>query len=310
VRVRALLVDRSAPGGLRLGQAPDPDPAPDEALVRVAATSLNFGEVKSGVAGSPDGTVLGWDAAGVVERAAADGSGPAAGTPVVTLAAAGAWAELRAVPTAMVGAVPDGADPGAISTVPVAGASALRALHRLGPILGRRVLVTGATGGVGRYAVQLAHRGGARVTATTGDPDRHGDALRALGADEVLADPADVTGRVDGALDMVGGPQLVAAYATLAPGATLVSVGRSSGADEHFPTGAIGGRGGHDRAVTSFFLMGCADLRRDVEWLAAEVTAGRLDPQISWRGSWDDAAEAIAALLERRLHGKAVLEIG
>ena len=308
--MRALLVDRSAPGGLRLGEAPDPEPGPGEVLVRVTATSLNFGEVKHGVANSPEGTVLGWDAAGVVERAAADGSGPAAGTPVVTLAAAGAWAERRAVPAALVGAVPDGADPGAISTVPVAGASALRALHRLGPILGRRVLVTGATGGVGRYAVQLAHLGGARVTATTGDPDRHGDALRALGADDVLADPADLTGPVDGVVDMVGGPHLVAAYAKLDKGGTLVSVGHSSGLGEEFPPGAISGVGGHDRSVTSFYLMECPGLRRDLEWLAGSVAAGRLDPQISWRGPWDDAGEAVAAMVGRRLHGKAVLDIG
>jgi NADPH2:quinone reductase len=307
--MRALLVDRSAPGGLRLGEAPDPEPAPDEVLVRVSATSLNFGEVGYAIAGAPDGTVLGWDAAGVVERAAADGSGPPVGTPVITLAAAGAWAELRTVPTAQVGAVPAGADLGAISTVPVAGASAMRALHRLGPILGRRVLVTGATGGVGRYAVQLAHLGGAWVAATTGDPQRHGDALRALGADEVLADPAEVTGRLDGVVDMAGGPHLVAAYAKLVSGGTLVSVGHASGQGDAFPPGAISGGGGHDRSITSFYLMECSGLRRDLEWLADAVASGRLDAQVSWRGSWTDATDAVAALRERRLHGKAVLEI-
>jgi NADPH:quinone reductase len=310
VPVQALLVDRSAPGGLRLGDAPDPDPAAHEVLVRVAATSLNFGEVSHAIANAPDGTVLGWDAAGVVERAAADGSGPAVGTPVVTLAGAGAWAELRAVPTGLVGAVPAAADLGAISTVPVAGATALRALHRIGPLLGRHVLVTGATGGVGRFAVQLAHLGGARVTATTGDPQRHGDALRALGADDVLTDPAELAGPVDGVVDVVGGPHLVAAYDRLDAGGTLVSVGNSTGRGQDFPARGFSGEAGHDRSIASFHLMGCLGLRRDIEWLAAAVATGRLDAPVSWRGSWAEAADAVAALLERRLHGKAVLDIG
>jgi NADPH:quinone reductase-like Zn-dependent oxidoreductase len=309
--MRALLVDRSAPGGLRLGEAPEPVPGPHQALVRVTATSLNHGEVKSGPERAPDGTVLGWDAAGVVERAAADGSGPAAGTPVVTLGPDGAWAELRAVDTDLVGVVPDDADLGAISTVPVAGASAMRALHRAGPLLGRRVLVTGATGGVGRYAIQLAHLGGAYVVATAGDPQRHGDGLRALGADEVVATPGDITGRVDGVLDMAGGPQLVGAYDRLAAGGTLVSVGHASGVGEQFPFGAfLGNEGRHDRTIVTFYLLECADLGRDLGWLAGAVAAGRLDPQVSWRGSWKDFAEATGALLERRLHGKAVLDIG
>jgi NADPH:quinone reductase-like Zn-dependent oxidoreductase len=308
--MRALLVDRSVPGGLRLGAAPDPETAPHQALVRVMATSLNFGEVKYGPEHAPEGTVLGWDAAGVVERAAADGSGPAAGTAVVTLGPDGAWAELRAVDTGLIGVVPDGADLGAISTVPVAGASALRALHRTGPLLGRRVLITGATGGVGHYAVQLAHLGGAYVVATTRDPQRHGDGLRALGADEVVADPGDFTGRVDGVVDNVGGPQLVAAYERLAAGGTLVAVGHSTDEGEHFPFGALfGNEGRHDRSIVTFYLLECRGVGPDLAWLAGAVAAGRIAPQISWRGSWKDVAEATGALLERRLHGKAVLEI-
>ncbi|MFD2356966.1 alcohol dehydrogenase catalytic domain-containing protein [Nonomuraea ferruginea] len=83
--MRALITDPAAPGGLRLGETPDPVPAPDEALVRVTATSLNHGEASLARQGAPAGAVLGWDAAGVVVRPAGDGSSPPAGTPVITL---------------------------------------------------------------------------------------------------------------------------------------------------------------------------------------------------------------------------------
>ncbi|MCT2589423.1 zinc-binding dehydrogenase [Streptomyces sp. N2-109] len=310
--MRALLVDRSAPAGLRLGQAPDPVPAPHQALIRVAATSFNYGEIRHGLEEAPDGSVPGWDAAGVVEQAAADGSGPAVGTLVTTLAMDGAWAELRAVDTEWMGTAPAGADPGALSTIPVAGASALRALHRIGPLLGRRVLITGATGGVGRYAVQLARQGGAHVVASTGNPEAHSDALRTLGAHEVIVGPGPkaLGTPVDGVVDLVGGSQLVDGYQMLAEHGTLVSVGHATDEREHFPARAFfGDQGGHDRTIASFYLAACTGLTRDLTWLAERVAGGGLDPQISWRGSWDGAAEAAEALLGRHLHGKAVLEL-
>ncbi|MFF3751468.1 zinc-binding dehydrogenase [Streptomyces sp. NPDC002018] len=308
--MRALLIDHSEASGLRLGEAPDPEPAPHQALIRVTAASLNSGEVRYALSQAPDGAVPGWDAAGVVERAAADGSGPGVGTPVVSLGAAGAWAELRAADTAALGIVPPGADPGAISTIPVAAGSALRALHRIGPLLGKRVLVTGATGGVGRYAVQLARLGGAYVLASVSDPQTQGDGLRALGAHEVLAGPDRITAPVHGVVDVVGGPQLVEAFGKLAAHGTLVSVGHVAGRPESFPPGAFNGDGGrHNRSIVTFFLADCPDLAMDLTWLAQQVAAGVLDPQISWRDGWDKAGEAVSALVERRLHGKAVLDI-
>ncbi|MEV2272711.1 zinc-binding dehydrogenase [Nonomuraea africana] len=308
--MHALVVDRSHPTGLRIADVRDPEPAPNQALVRVAATSLNYGEVKYVLAGQPDGAVPGWDAAGVVERPAADGSGPAAGTPVVTVADGGAWAELRAVDTALIGTVPVGADLGAIATIPVAGASALRALQRIGALPGRRILVTGATGGVGRYAVQLAHQGGAHVVAVTGDPETHGDGLRRLGADEVISAPGELGEPVDGVVELVGGAHLVDAYARLTEHGTLVTVGHASQEDTVFPAGSfLGNEGRHNRTISTFYLLACTGLAPDLTHLAELVAQGALDPGIAWRGSWDKAAEAFDALRERRLHGKAVLDL-
>ncbi|MFE6779808.1 zinc-binding dehydrogenase [Streptomyces sp. NPDC057702] len=335
--MRAWTIDHGAPGGLRLTTAPDPTPNPGQALVQVTAFSLNRGEVDAVIPEGAAGAVPGWDAAGTVVRAAADGSGPAVGARVVTLADGGAWAELRAVDTELIGAVPDGVDLAAASTLPVAAGSALRALRRMGAVLGRRVLVTGAGGGVGRFAVQLAALGGAHVVATTSTP-AHVEALRALGAAEVwltgpttgdrgtaegppagadgVSDPGGEaglvpSGPVHGAIEVVGGDQLVAAYAALGAHGTLVSVGHSAGTGESFPLGAfLATEGRHDRALTTFYLLqDAARLGEDLTWLSHLLARGALDPQIAWRGEWTRVPEAARALADRRVPGKAVLEL-
>lgn len=307
--MQALLIDRSAPRGIRLGETADPVPAPHEALVRVTATSLNFGEVSLGIPGSPDGTVLGNDATGVVEVPAADGTGPAAGTPVVTMGLTGAWAQLRAVPTDALAPIPADADAGVLSTVPVAGMSALGALRRLGSLLGRRVLVTGATGGVGRYAVQLARLGGAHVVASTSDVPRNGEELRGLGAAEVVGDPAELDRPVDGVIDVVGGQQLVSAFAKLADHGTAVAVGRATDGGETFPWGAFLGNEGHDRSIVTYYLGHAGPYARDLAYVGDLVARGELDVAVTWRGGWDRADEAVDLLLGRTLRGKAVLDV-
>ncbi|MDX5573679.1 zinc-binding dehydrogenase [Streptomyces sp. ID01-9D] len=308
--MRALIIDRSTPLGIRLGEAEPPRPAPHQALVRVAATSLNFGEVSHGIATAAPGAVLGWDAAGLVEEAAADGSGPPVGTPVLTIGADGGWAELRAVDTGALGSVPPGTDPGALSTLPVAGLSALRALRRCGPVSGKRVLVTGATGGVGRFAVRLAHAEGARVTASTGDPDEHGDALRALGADEIVHGPEHADGGWDAVVDTVGGQQLVDSFAKLAAHGTLVAVGDVTSRPVTFPPGAfLGSENRHGRAIVTFHSLDGPAPGLDLEHLARLMAEQVLTPHIGWRGDWSRADEAIDLLNSRRLHGKAVLDV-
>lgn len=268
-----------AQSGMLLGEVPDPTPLPHEVLVRVEAFAPNPGDLAA-LPGSAPGSVPGWDGSGVVIEAAADGGGPKVGERVVFLGlAARGWAQRRAVPHAATGAAPDDASWERLATLPVPATSALRALRRFGSILGRRIIIVGATSAVGRIAVQLAERSGAQVVAVARDEDRH-DELRRLGAHETHTTPASVSSKVHGAIDMIGGEQLVQAYSLLEPGAMVIALGHAAGADEHFPFGAfVADPSTSDRSITSFFLGAEPDLAAEMAYLAADSTldVGELD---------------------------------
>jgi NADPH:quinone reductase len=295
--MRALVVTPGSTSGLTLTEAPDPVPAPNELLVEVRNSSLNFGDV-NGVASGTPGQVPGWDAAGVVVQPAADGSGPGAGERVLTFGYAGAWASLRAVPVREAAAVPESVDLAVASALPVAGVTALRALRASGSLLGKRVLVTGASGGVGRYAVQLAATAGAHVVAFA----RRGDGLAELGAHEVVNDLGGIA-PVDVVIENVGGPELVAAWGALAQGGVLQSIGGTSGRPAEFPPYATVG----PSKTLHSFQAGVA-FGADLAFLLELVRSGRLTVDVGWRGSWRRFDEAAAALLGRQVVGKAVLD--
>ena len=303
--MRALVHEPGAPHGLAFGDVPDPQPRASEVLVRVAATSLNFADVAFLRDRGVPGAVPGFDAAGVVLSAAGDGSGPPPGTRVVTFGWSGAWAERRAVDTAELAALPEDIDLGTAAAVPVAGVTALRALRRLGPVHRRRVLITGASGGVGRFAVQLAARAGAHVVAMVGSPER-GEGLAALGAAEVVVGVDDISEPVYGALDSVGGHTLAEVYGLLQPGGCVQSVGMASLEPTTIDFEQARLRGGNTRIEA--FAVG-PGFGPDLALLIGLVAAHQLDPQVDWRGPWDKAADAAEALLGRKLRGKAVLEV-
>jgi len=305
--MRALLIDHNAPNHLKLGEAPDPVPGPAQVVIQVVGTSLNRGEVAFRAPAADEGTVLGWDASGIVVKRALDGSGPTKGTPVLTVdGGGGGWAELRAVDTASLAAVPDASDLAAFAALPVAGLSALRALRSLGDVEGRRILITGASGGVGRYAVQLGARAGAEMIAVA-SPQHHRD-LIALGASAAVTRPSEVDGRVFAVIDMVGGDLLPESYRVLQDhGGTLLSVGHVAATPEVFEVGDMQAK---SRTIRGFYLFAdTTGIAEDLAQLVALMSEGSLDPQIVWRGPWTDQGEAVRLLLERRLHGKAILEI-
>jgi NADPH:quinone reductase len=304
--MHALVHDPVAPQGLRLGEAPDPHQGASQVLVEVRATSLNFGEVAFLRDRHSPGDVAGWDAAGIVLAPTADGSGPPTGSRVATFGWGGAWAQRRAVDVGQLALLPAVVDFGAAAALPVAGVTALRAVRRLGPLLGRTIVITGASGGVGRFAVQLAARAGANVVAVVGSSAR-GAGLTELGATQVNVGVGGLTGPFDGAIDTVGGRMLADVYALLAAGALVLSVGMASLEPTTIDFEAARVRAGGSRIEA--FTVG-DQFGEDLGYLVTLLERGELDPQVGWRGSWDRASEAAELLLARRVRGKAVLEVG
>ncbi|MCX5048842.1 zinc-binding dehydrogenase [Streptomyces sp. NBC_00201] len=301
--VRALVVDPSAATAVRLAEVPDPVPGPGEVLVAVSHASLNYGDLNDARSGRiPVGAVLGSDAAGVVVQAAADGTGPAVGARVVALTS-GAFAERVAIEVGALAEVPMSLDLARAVALPVAGVAALRSLRAAGLGPDKRVLVTGASGGVGRFAVQLAARAGAHVIASVGSAAR-GEGLAEAGANEVLIGLDGLQRPVDVVIDSVGGPQLVAAWNLLSPGGSVQSVGWTSGEPAVFPPYATVGPA---KSLTSFVIEG--GVGADLAVLTELAAEGFLTVEIGWQGSWDRFDEASKALRGRRVSGKAVLAV-
>ncbi len=306
---RAVVVDPEAPGRLVIRPVAEPVPDRGEAVVRVRAVSLNRGEVRrSGMAAA--GWRPGWDLAGEVERPAADGSGPRAGARVVGLLPEGAWAERVAVPTHALAALPDKVTLSQAATFPVAGLTALHALAKGGLLVGRRVLVTGATGGVGDFAVQLARLAGAHVTASARRADQ-GPALRTLGAHEVMVgDEIPPSPKYDLVIESVGGQTLGTALAALERGGVCVTFGVSAAAEVTFDTRQffVAGRA----TLYGFYLfteLGSEPAAVGLRRLADLVEAGQLAPHISLERPWGEIGQVAQGLMARRFPGKAVLTL-
>jgi NADPH2:quinone reductase len=299
--VLALVVTRDAPGGVALRAVPEPVPAPDQVVIEVAHSSLNSGEVHFARSDAAVvDSVPGWDAAGIVRTAAADGTGPPVGSRVTGFGLSGGWAQRRAMSVSELAVVPDGVDLATAAALPVSGITALRALRRCGSVLGRRVLVTGAAGGVGRLAVRLAALSGAVVIASTTRPD----GLEALGAHEIVTD-LDGIEPVDVVLENVGSRMLVAAWQALAPGGVIQSIGWTRYEPAVFPHFIADGE---PRSIHSF--KPGREFGPDLAFLLGLLASGRLALEVGWRGSWERFADAADALLDRRIPGKAVLDIG
>jgi NADPH:quinone reductase len=283
----------------------DPHPCSGEALVAVGAFSVNRGELDL-LQTRTSGWRPGQDIAGVVVQQAADGSGPAAGTRIVALAEQASWAELAAVPVGRLAPLPAEVATEQAAALPLAGLTALRTLRLAGDLLGRRVLITGANGGVGPIQIQLAALAGAEVTAVA--RPQHERELLALGASSVVADPAAAEGLYDLVADWVGGPSLAVGISRAAPRGTVVL---GPGNTEKTPVSIYDFFGHGGARLVSYLSYACPEPPSpDLSTLAALVAAGRLDPAVALALPWTRLRDALTALAERRISGKAVLTVG
>ena len=310
--IRAVAVDPNAPGHLSLQSFEAPNPAPDEALIRVSAISLNRGEVR-GAQNARPGMRPGWDVAGVIEQAAANGQGPKIGDRVVGMLRTGAWAELINIPATQIAVLPDSVSFEDASCLPVAGLTALYALDRADGLTGRNVLITGASGGVGNIGIQVAKYGGATVTGLVRQ-EKHAQSCLDAGADHVYADETGEAARAGGpynvVLEAVGGQVLANAISMLAPNGLVVVYGVSgAGGPMTLESSLFLRTGGTVSGLRVFTEIMRESATVGLGRLANMVDKGKLKPLISVRAPWSEIGNLAQQLIDRAYPGKAVVTV-
>ncbi|MCP3802113.1 NADP-dependent oxidoreductase [Allokutzneria sp. A3M-2-11 16] len=284
------LSEYGGPEVLRLAERPEPEVAPGRVRVRVAASTINPVDqaVRAGVMGEfPKPLVLGWDLAGTVIE---ETEGFHAGQRVVGMVPMyadrqGTYAEVVSAEPGWLAPLPEDADLVAAATIPLNALTASQALDLLDVHSGQRLLVTGASGGVGGYAVQLAARSGIDVVAVASAGDE--DYVAGLGAKEVSADlPGQ---RVDAVLDAGN------------TGTSLIGAVRDGGV---FIAVVPQGVPGAERGIRTDWVQ----VKPDAARLRDLVTAG-LRTRIADVLPLVDAAEAHRRAAARGLRGKLVLRV-
>ena len=313
-QIRAVVVDAAAPGKLAIKPVELRDPDRDEVAVRVTAISLNRGETRRALQQAEPGWRPGWDFAGVVETAAADGSGPKPGTRVVGILPSGAWAERVNCRTHAIAVLPDAVGDAAAATLPVAGLTALHALRQGGLLLGRKVLVDGASGGVGHLACQLAVAAGAQVWGHVRRPEYRAAVAEWCGERVVLARElaaAKPLGPFWLILDSLGGGALRTALGMLQPGGTCVTFGVSDAAQTDFESRDFFATGGVRLYGLTLFheLMSVERAGIGLALLADLIASKRLRPQVAVEAPWNEISAVARRLIDREFTGKAVLNI-
>jgi NADPH:quinone reductase len=286
----ALLATNGRDPLVEIGEVSQPSRSADEVLIEVEAFSINRG-----------GTFLlerprpGWrpgkDIAGHVVRSAADGSGPAVGTRVVGHAAQAGWAQLAAVSTAALAILPAGVEAITAAALPLAGLTALRLLRTAGEFPGQRMLITGASGGLGHYLTELASAAGAEVTVVSASPERS-RRLLALGAVRAVENVDDAQGPFDLVFESVGGTSLPRALTRLKKGGSVIWFGHASRRPVELDFFAYFEQTG--ATLRHFHYEDSAvPFSRDLATLVRLVETSRLHPELGLVANWTQTATAL-----------------
>ena len=303
------------PERLRLAEVDKPTPNDDEVLVKVLAASVNaadwhvmrgkplFSRATLGLL-RPKHKILGGDVAGQVEAVGSDVTGFKAGDEVYANLldhGFGGFADYVAVPVGVLASKPADLSFEEAAAVPMAATTALQGLRRHGePEPTHKVLINGATGGVGSFAVQLAKSAGAEVTAVTST--RNLDLVRSLGADHVVdyttTDFVASGRRYDRILDTVGNRSVRDLKRALAEGGKAAVTGFTSVPKLL----GVSLRGGKDVAQVQAHVTA-----KDLELLSELIEAGKLRPLIDRRYRFAEVPAAIAYLEHGHARGKVVV---
>lgn len=313
-----------SPDVLRLESIEKPTPKPDELLVRVHAASVNpldwhfmrgkpyIVRMESGF-GRPQDPRLGVDFAGTVEAVGASVTRFKPGDAVFG-GHDGAFAEYLTVrEQRAVAPKPANASFEQAAALPIAAITALQALRDKGRVhSGQKVLINGASGGVGTFAVQIAKSYGAEVTGVCST--RSVDMVRSLGADHVIdytKDDFTRSGqRYDLIVDTVGSHSFLAYRRALTPRGVLVVVGAANGGNWIGPLGAWANAWMLSHFVSQEFVALLAQMKKDdLTVLAGLVESGKLTAVIDRRYPLSQVPDAIRYLEQGHAHGKVVIDV-
>ena len=313
--MKRLIMNADEPGGIGFVEAERPQPLPHQSLVKVMTFSLNRGEVSFAQSPAAKGRTIGWDYVGTIEVPAADGSGPQQGTRVVGWRPQmDAFAEYVIGDREYFAVIPDRVSNAQAATLPVAGLTALAAVDKGDRILGHSALITGVTGGVGFFALQLAKLSGARAIAQVRRPEQEAFA-REIGADAVVVTAdgqgIDSEGPYRLIVDGIGGDLLGSLLQATDKGGTLVSYGGSDSYETSLKLMDLYGNGGQ-RRIYGLTLYSEVDIEPSSVGLGRLLRlaeGGRLQVPAITEADWSETPRLAGDLLARRFSGKAVLTI-